>query len=238
MQHACAQWHWAFLLLTSSGGLQASEPPADDLFSKGVESFNKGDYEAAVRFPERARKAGRDPSGLIYNLSVAHFRSGNLDAFRGYFRELLGTPEEAAFAHYNLGLIALERNNPRAAIRQLESTVELNAPSRIRRLAREQLSRIDEPRPFADLAVGSGNLLVALAGGYEDNLNLASDNNLEESAPLQAGFAWISQRFARVGSFEVRATGLANIREYNGVSQADQQLARPGLRMTTSGEGI
>jgi len=231
------------LLLAVSVGLaltvmdvRAAESRADQWFTEGVEAFNEGDFDAAVQLLERAREAGKDSSGLIYNLGVAHFRAGHLDAAGDYFRRLTDIPEEAALANYNLGLIALERDQPGRAIRYFENAAAPDAPSRIRGLAREQLARIDKPRPFAEAALGEGNALIGIAGGYEDNLNLASDDNLEEDAAFQDGFVWVSQDFARIGPVDLRATGLANAREYTGVSAADQQLARPGLALDYEGD--
>lgn len=216
--------------------VQAAESQGGQWFSNGVQAFDEGDFEAAVRLLERARKAGKDSSGLIYNLGVAHFRAGNLDAAQRYFRRLTDVPQEAALAHYNLGLIALERNQPGRATRLFKNAAVARAPSKIRGLAREQLARIEVRRPLAELTGGAGDALIGIAGGYEHNLNLASDNNLKEDATFQDGFGWVSQQFARIGPLEMRATGLVNARDYNGVSRADQQLVRPGLALDYQGD--
>lgn len=209
----------------------AAETPADEFFSKGVEAFQRGDLDEAVSLLERAREAGKDSVALTYNLGVAHFRTGNLASAERYFRELLEVPEERALARYNLGLVALERDNEADAVQHFRAAKQGDADDRIRGLASEQLARLGEPDEAPAAARRTGILLAGLGAGYEDNLNLAGDRTLEERAPFQDGFVWASQDLAHRGKLSLRLTGLASFREYNGVNEADQQLARPGFAL-------
>ena len=224
-------------LALGADDVTAAENRADALFNKGVESFQRGDLKEAVRYLEQARAAGKDSVGLLYNLGVAHFRAGNLDTAADYFRALLDYPDERALAHYNLGLIALEQEDADAAPGHFRAADQAGADDRIRGLAREQLARLDAPATAPSPFLGPGTLLAGLSAGYEDNLNLANDQTLEESAAFQGGFFWASQEVARSGNLNLRVTGLASFRQYNGASEADQQLAQPGLALDYNGEG-
>ncbi|TDT44607.1 tetratricopeptide repeat protein [Halospina denitrificans] len=224
----------AALFALGGNDVKAADNRADALFNKGVESFQRGDLKEAVRYLEQAKAAGKDSVGLLYNLGVAHFRAGNLDAAAGYFRALLDYPDEQALAHYNLGLIALEQADTEAAVRHFRAADQAGADDRIRGLAREQLARLDAPVTAPSPAPGPGTLLAGLGAGHEDNLNLASDQTLQESSAFQDGFLWASQDVARSGNLNLRLTGLASFRQYNGASEADQQLARPGLALDYS----
>ena len=209
----------------------ATQARAEALFNKGVEAFQRGDLDGAVALLERAREAGKDSVALTYNLGVAHFRTGNLASAERYFRELLEVPEERALARYNLGLVALERDNETDAVRHFSAAKQGDADDRIRGLASEQLARLGEPEEPAAPSRRSGLLLAGLGAGYEDNLNLAGDQTLEEEALFQDGFVWVSQDLARRGDLSLSLTGLGSFREYNGASEADQQLARPGFAL-------
>jgi|AntDeeMetagen192_2_1112575.scaffolds.fasta_scaffold00165_15 tetratricopeptide (TPR) repeat protein len=226
----------AALLALGGNDVKATENEADALFNKGVESFQRGDLKEAVRYLEQARAAGKDSVGLLYNLGVAHFRVGNLDSAADYFRALLDYPDEQALAHYNLGLIALEQDDADTAAGHFRSADQVQADDRIRGLAREQLARLDAPATAPSPLLGGGTLLAGLGAGYEDNLNLANDQTLQESAAFQDGFFWASQDLARSGNLNLRLTGLASFRQYNGASEADQQLVRPGLALDYSWE--
>lgn len=221
----------ALLFALAGSGLKAEENRADALFNKGVESFERGELDEAVRYLEQARAAGKESVGLLYNLGVAHFRAGNLDSAAQYFRDLLEYPDERALAHYNLGLIAVEQEDAETAAGHFRAVDQARADERIGALAREQLARLDVPATPASSTFGPGMVLAGLGAGYEDNLNLAGDRTLEESAVFQDAFAWANQEVVRSGNLELRLTGLASARQYSGAEEADQQLARPGLAL-------
>lgn len=226
----------AACLALAGSGLKAEENRADALFNKGVESFQSGDLEEAVRYLEQARAAGKESVGVLYNLGVAHFRAGNLDAAADYFRELLDNPDERALAHYNLGLIALEQDDTDTAVGHFRAADQTGADDRISALAREQLARLEAHLTPPSSTFGPGMVLAGLGAGHEENLNLASDDTLEERSAFQDTFAWASQEVASSGDLALRLTGLASARRYNSASEADQKLARPGLALDYGGE--
>lgn len=87
-----------------------ARPPGQTLFEQGVQLFRQGHLEAARDCLEAARTMGLNSLSLSYNLGVVYYRLGRLPAAEQAFRQLLSSPHEA-LARYNLGLVALARDD-------------------------------------------------------------------------------------------------------------------------------
>lgn len=90
---------WIFLILIPL--LLAAKPQAD-LFRKANESFQKGNYEEAIRQYEDILKSGYVSPELYYNLGNAYFKTSNIPAaILNYERSLKLRPGDAD-AEFNL----------------------------------------------------------------------------------------------------------------------------------------
>ena len=54
-------------------------------FARGSELFRSGDYSAAARYFESARKQGMSSVALYYNLGSSYFKLGEYEGAKHYF---------------------------------------------------------------------------------------------------------------------------------------------------------
>lgn len=156
-----------------------------DFFLEGIQQYQKGNPSAARQLFEQAAAAGLSSPSLFYNLGVACYQLGDLNAADYAFRQLLSGPDDA-LARYNLGLIELARDNPEAARRWFEQSAAAdNAPEKLRVLSQTQLSRLAEPQAApAPAPKPDGRGYLAVSGGYDSNIAGLPD----ASASSQGGF--------------------------------------------------
>ncbi|RBP26432.1 tetratricopeptide repeat protein [Marinobacter pelagius] len=145
----------------------SGETPAQADFRRGVELFQQGDLKAARQRLEAARAAGLDSMTLHYNLGVVYYRLGQLDAAEESFARLLSSPHET-LARYNLGLIALARNDEPVARDYFLSVIESDGPDKLQDLARARLA--DMGRQVAVSDRRPRRLYLAASGGYDSNI--------------------------------------------------------------------
>jgi hypothetical protein len=106
-----------------------------------------------------------------YNVGVAAFRLQRYERARVAFEQVAQTPEMAALAHYNLGLIARAEGND-ALARDFFTRVRAETQdARLQSLAAKQLG---EPDPLAPLVWGA---FAASGVGYDDNVTLTANGN-------------------------------------------------------------
>lgn len=178
------------LLAQDSSG----EPPAQADFRKGVELFQQGSLTAARQHLEAARAAGLDSLTLHYNLGVVYYRLGQLDAAEKAFSRLLSSPHDS-LARYNLGLIALARNDKAAAYEYFLVVRASDGPEKLRELARTRLVEIGHQRPAS--RPSPRRFYLSAAGGYDSNIA-----GLPETATTQEGGLFLDAVVA--GSTRVR----------------------------------
>lgn len=146
----------------------SGEAPAQDDFRKGVELFQQGSLMAARQHLEAARAGGLDSMTLHYNLGVVYYRLGQLDAAEQAFARLLSSPHES-LARYNLGLVALARNDRVAARDFFVAVSDGDGPDKLRALARTRLSEIADQMPAPRRL--PRRFYVSAAGGYDSNIS-------------------------------------------------------------------
>lgn len=156
-----------FVSLPSPAQDSSGESPAQTDFRKGVELFQQGDLTAARQRLEAARAAGLDSMTLHYNLGVVYYRLGQLDAAEQAFARLLSSPHEV-LARYNLGLVALARNDRSAARDYFAAVRESDGSEKLRELARVRLSEIGGGLPASDQL--PHRLYLSASGGYDSNI--------------------------------------------------------------------
>ncbi|WP_372986613.1 tetratricopeptide repeat protein [Marinobacter sp.] len=172
----------------------SGESPAQADFRKGVDLFQQGDLKAARQRLEAARAAGLDSMTLHYNLGVVYYRLGQLDAAEESFARLLSSPHET-LARYNLGLIALARNDEPVARDYFLSVIESDGPDKLQDLARARLVETGVQVPVSGQR--PRRLYLAASGGYDSNIA-----GLPETATTREGGLFLDAVVA--GSVRVR----------------------------------
>lgn len=158
-----------FLLLVPTMNPQAAETEAGmEDFRAGVEAFEAGDLNASKQRFQSAVDAGLSSPSLFYNLGVVCYQLGDYVAAESAFRALLDD-SDGALARYNLGLVALARDEPVEARHWFEQATAESAPDKIRALARAQLNKLaGGGPPLASEPSIRGYL--GISGGYDSNI--------------------------------------------------------------------
>jgi hypothetical protein len=145
-------------------------------FAEAQAAFEAEDYSRARALFERAAAYGMDGPAIHYNIGAASYLGGDLPRAEQEFREVANTPTMAALAYYNLGLVAVERRDPRDAREWFERAAQESASSRLTELASRRLAELPERR-----APGSWNYYTRGGIGYDDNVALRS-SSIESTA--------------------------------------------------------
>ncbi|WP_273206892.1 tetratricopeptide repeat protein [Marinobacter subterrani] len=165
--------HWLALslsvLLVAPLGLQAAETDAGmEQLQDGIQSFESGNLQAARAHFENAIAAGLTSPSLFYNLGVTCYQLGDYAAAETAFRALLDG-SSGFLARYNLGLVALERGDSRAARGWFEQSAADGSPDKIRALALAQLRKLGEAGQQSGRRT-ERRAYLALSGGYDSNI--------------------------------------------------------------------
>ena len=164
-------WRALFLivLLMPTVTLQAAETEAGmEDFRVGVEAYEAGNLDVAKQRFQSAVEAGLESSSLFYNLGVVCYQLGDYPAAESAFRTLLDG-SNGALARYNLGLVALAREEFAEASDWFEQASAESAPDKIRRLARAQLDKLNGGVPSSNSQPSFGGYL-GISGGYDSNI--------------------------------------------------------------------
>jgi hypothetical protein len=162
---------------------QGASTDAKALFRAGIQAFNDGNLENARRHLESAAELGLKARSLTYNLGVVYFRLQLYDKAKTTFHQLIPTSQKA-LAYYNIGLIALARDDTPAASEAFKQVLASEPDENLITLATRQLKRLapdTQNKPASRLWSG----LISLGGGYGNNIALFPD-----TAPtkLNSGF--------------------------------------------------
>jgi tetratricopeptide (TPR) repeat protein len=156
---------------------QAANADAMSRFSEAGAAFHAEDYSKSRALFEQALAAGMEGPAIHYNIGAAAYLGGDLPRAERAFREVARTPEMAALAHYNLGLVALERRDEREAREWFNRAIHEDVPDeRLRTLVSSQLAELPEPR-----ARGAWSYYTRGGLGHDDNVALRS-SSVESSA--------------------------------------------------------
>jgi tetratricopeptide (TPR) repeat protein len=105
------------------GGMSSSGPAGPDqgAYDRGMDAFERQDYEAAIRYLRAARRPAPDHGGVNYALGMSYLAINDKeqarDAFAHAVRDRTGPPS----AWMQLGLLALEAGDRDVAVRQQEA---------------------------------------------------------------------------------------------------------------------
>ncbi len=163
-------------LLFSSGAMSDG---GRQLFEQGVDALQNDNQEAAIERFEAARESGLDTGALYYNLGLAHYRAGDLDAAENAFRRVWQGETMRAPGAYMLGRSALRRGDndtARTWFRRARNTAR--TPTWRRRATRE----LEEITSIRNL----GYTYIAAGSAYDSNVTAASSdvNNTSEESDL------------------------------------------------------
>ena len=154
----------------------ASSEEALAHFTEGQTAFAAEDFSKARAHFEQALAAGMEGPAVQYNIGAAAYLGGDLPRAERAFLEVARTPAMAALAHYNLGLVALQRHDEREARDWFEQTTQDVPDERLAALALERLAELPEAR-----APGFFSYYTRAGAGYDDNISLRS-GSIESSA--------------------------------------------------------
>lgn len=161
------------LILAGHGSAYARTEQATKLFRSASSAFQAGDYARALDGFEASLAAGMAGPAIHFNIGVAAYRLGNYERAETAFNEVTRTPAMAGLAYYNLGLVALARDESDAAARWFARAEQAAVDANLRELASERLAEL---RPAAPKSKWLG--YAAFAVGYDDNVALVSNANV------------------------------------------------------------
>lgn len=165
---------------------------AETRFSAGVAASQQGDHQSALQHFLAARRQGMQNDALYYNLGVTYYRLGRLERAAAMFEKLTASPETAALAWYNLGLIAHAQGDEQGAVEgfiRAESAARTAKMRELARSARTSLRETDAPAIEPRLVTW-----IELGAGYDDNVLLLprtfnTGTDREDAAARLTGFA-------------------------------------------------
>ena len=103
--------------------------------SEGITSYEKGDYEQALKHFVDAQLDAPDKSESLYNVANAYYKTGNFDAAVDHYTKVLETDDKALKqkALYNLGNAEFRRGNAKAAIDHYKAALAIDPDDRLTR---------------------------------------------------------------------------------------------------------
>jgi tetratricopeptide (TPR) repeat protein len=165
----------AILIGFASSGVPpawAANADAMSRFSEAGAAFEAEDYSKSRALFEQALAAGIEGPAIHYNIGAAAYLGGDLPRAERAFREVARTSEMAALAHYNLGLVALDRRDEREAREWFNRAIHDDVPDeRLKALVLSQLAELPEPR-----ARGAWSYYTRGGYGHDDNVALRSSS--------------------------------------------------------------
>ena len=137
----------------------------EETFAVGEVALEAGNYDKAVRDFTAALDAGYDDPEVHYKLGVAHFRLREFDQAEQAFERLAQSRRWAPVAYYNLGAVALAREDKAAAEAWYQQAYQNTPNEQLREKTAEQIRALGaEPRDKR------GAFTAAVYVGYDDNL--------------------------------------------------------------------
>lgn len=159
-----------FQIVFFAASLHAAEPGAEQ-YKKGTEAFRAGNYQQALQHFESARGQGYESPTLMYNLGVTHYKLRQYVQAERFFLQLENDhPRWRDISRYNLGLIALRRQNSAEAEKWFRTVRRTSSNEKLVYLAGEGLRELNLPvEPAERRPAKKWFTLLSLGGGYDDN---------------------------------------------------------------------
>ncbi|BBO83824.1 hypothetical protein DSCO28_43900 [Desulfosarcina ovata subsp. sediminis] len=106
--------------------LPAAPSRANDT-RQGIEAYQQGEYDKALKHFTDAQLNAPDKPELLYNVANAYYKTGNFDAAAEHYQKVIETDDKALKqkALYNLGNTEFRRGNAKKAIEDYEAALAL-----------------------------------------------------------------------------------------------------------------
>lgn len=120
------------VLLAAMLVLPALPARANDT-SQGIQAYEKGDYEKALKHFTDAQLNAPDKPESLYNVADAFYKTGNYDAAIEHYQKVLESDDKALKekALYNIGNAEFRRGNAKAAIDRYKAALALDPDDRL-----------------------------------------------------------------------------------------------------------
>jgi tetratricopeptide (TPR) repeat protein len=112
-----------------------------DLFKRGSDLLEHGDFSAAAIPLEKAREMEPEKSSIREALGRAYFRTGRYEAAAGEFQAVVDRHPVNDFAHFCLGRSLEKSGRPREARKHLALAASLRPERADYRIYRDRLRR-------------------------------------------------------------------------------------------------
>lgn len=145
---------------------------SQDVFEQGAKSFNQGEYAAAVKAFKKAEAQGMKSPALYYNLAGSYYKLGQYDKAEVYFNKVRQYKKMQSLAEYNLGLIALKKNDKKTAKKWFRSVSKNSKDKKLVALAENKLAG-KKSRKKPRWVDKKWSVYASGALGYDDNVNFA-----------------------------------------------------------------
>ncbi len=112
-----------FCLIVSSSPAAHASP-----LKEGLEAYNKGDYEKALKLFIDAQLEDPDKPEILYNVGNAYYKTGDFDAAMSHFKEAMKTQDNRLKqkAIYNLGNANYRKEKFEDAVKNYEDALKLD----------------------------------------------------------------------------------------------------------------
>jgi tetratricopeptide (TPR) repeat protein len=193
-----------------------------ETWAAGQSAFVDGDYVAALRSFESARKSGLDTPAVHYNIAVCNFKLDDFVSAGDEFRLIANKyPQMRGLAEYNLGLVARRLGDePKARQHFLIAYQASPDNETVRILASKMLRETETSDSTALRWTGSAGLRV----GHDDNVALRDEIALPAGAATASPMADIfgSVRSPWNGRQGLRLDGSAYLVRYSDAEEFNQ----------------
>ena len=193
-------------------------------FDSGKQAFAAQDYATALNAFEGAVAAGMTGPAVHFNIGVCAYKLGRWERAEAGFREVARTPEMAALAHYNLGLVALGARKSDEAARWFAQADRETSDERLKSLATARLAQLPSPPERSWLAFG------AVAAGYDDNVALISGGDVLGVSGTDDTFAELQLAATAPPIGNWRFDGGLVLLDYTDLDSFDQLSINAGAR--------
>lgn len=193
-------------------------------FDSGKQAFAAQDYATALNAFEGAVAAGMSGPAVHFNIGVCAYKLGRWERAETAFREVARTPEMAALAQYNLGLVALGAGESDEAARWFTQVERETSDERLKSLAAARLAQLPSPPERNWLAFGS------LAAGYDDNVALISGGDVLGVSGTDDTFAELQLAATAPLAGDWRFDGGLVLLDYTDLDSFDQLSINAGAR--------
>jgi len=208
----------------------AKAASADAGFEQGVSAFKQQNYQQAIDYFLQSREQGNRDAILAYNLAASYYKLGRYSDAQGYFSEAANDAALAGLSHYNLGLIALNNKDQKAAQEAFSRSFKTAQDDKVRLLAARQLEQLGVVK--SDAEAGKVKGFVSLSMASDDNVTLVN-----EDIVVAANSSDSYLDFYGTGSYQlsgnrregVRLKGALSLSRYADLSIYDERLLSAGI---------